>query len=56
MHENDDDRASRWEGHRYDAPESEEVRRGKEWSYAALGLVFVVLMALVVTGQVQIWG
>ena len=54
--DNDDDRAARWEGHRYDAPESEETRSSKEWTYAALGLVFVVLMALVATGKVQIWG
>lgn len=56
MPEPDDDRAPRWEGHRYDAPESDETRSGKEWTYAALGLLFLVLMALIATGKVQIWG
>jgi hypothetical protein len=56
MPEQDDERAPRWEGHRYDAPESDETRSGKEWTYAVLGLLFVVLMALIATGKVQIWG
>ena len=55
MTEADDDRASGWEGHRYDAPESEETRSGKEWAYGALGLLFVVLMILIATGKVQIF-
>ncbi len=55
MPEQDDDRASRWEGHRYDAPESEETRRGKEWSYLALGLLVLTLMVLVATGVVPIF-
>ncbi len=55
MTENDDDRAARWEGHRYDAPESDETRAGKEWTYAALGLLFLVLMVLIATGTVQIF-
>ena len=55
MTEQDDERASRWEGHRYDAPESEETRRGKEWSYAVLGVLVVLLLVLIATGKVQIF-
>ena len=32
MTEHDDDTTSGWDGHRYDAPESEETRVGKEWT------------------------
>jgi hypothetical protein len=56
MSERDDERAARWEGHKYDAPESEETRRGKEWSYAVLGGLVVVLLILVATGKVPIFG
>lgn len=51
----DDDRRGLPDGHRYDAPEDEETRFGKEWSYAALGLLVVVLLVLIATGTVQIF-
>ncbi len=35
MTEKDEERPARWEGHRYDAPESDETRRGKEWTTAS---------------------
>jgi hypothetical protein len=56
MTEENDERASRWEGHRYDAPESDETRRGKEWSYLALGGLVVLLLVLIATGKVPIFG
>ena len=43
------------DGHRYDAPESDEDRVSKEWSYLALGLVVVVLLLLIATGVVPIF-
>ncbi|MEI5673130.1 MULTISPECIES: hypothetical protein [unclassified Nocardioides] len=51
----DDERLARPDGHRYDAPESDEDRHSKEWAYGALGLLFVVLMVLIVTGTVPIF-
>jgi hypothetical protein len=56
MTEENDERASRWEGHRYDAPESDETRRGKEWSYLVLGGLVVLLLVLIATGKVPIFG
>ncbi|HEU5456122.1 MAG TPA: hypothetical protein VFU85_10610 [Nocardioides sp.] len=56
MTEKDDERAARWEGHKYDAPESDETRRGKEWSYAVLGALVVLLLLLIATGKVPIFG
>jgi hypothetical protein len=55
MTNEDEERLGRPDGHRYDAPESEESRLSKEWAYAALGLVVLVLLALVATGTVQIF-
>ena len=55
MSEQDDDRPSRWEGHRYDAPESDEARQSKEWVYAVLGIIVLVLIALIATGTVPIF-
>ena len=55
MTEEDDDRFGRPDGHRYDAPESDESRVSKEWSYAALGLLVVVLLVLIATGTVKIF-
>ena len=55
MSEQDDDRPSRWEGHRYDAPESDESRQSKEWVYAVLGIIVLVLIALIATGKVPIF-
>ena len=51
----DDERMGRDDGHRYDAPESDETRTSKEWTYLALGLLVVVLMVLVATGTVPIF-
>ena len=43
------------DGHRYDAPESEESRSSKEWAYAVLGILVVILLVLIATGTVQIF-
>jgi len=56
MTEKDDERSARWEGHKYDAPESEETRQGKEWSYLVLGGLVVLLLVLIATGTVPIFG
>ncbi len=53
--QDDDDRASRWAGHRYDAPESEETRVSKEWVYGVLGILVLLIMVLIATGTVQIF-
>jgi hypothetical protein len=50
-----DDRMGRPDGHRYDAPESEEDRAGKSWTYLLLGILVVVLLVLIATGTVQIF-
>jgi len=55
MDEQDEERLARPDGHRYDAPESDESRISKEWSYAALGLLVVVLLILIATGTVRIF-
>ena len=55
MAEQDEERMARPDGHRYDAPESEESRVSKEWTYAVLGLLVVVLLVLVATGTVPIF-
>ena len=54
--EQHEERLSRQDGHRYDAPESDEDRVSKEWAYAALGLLVVVLLVLMATGVVPIFG
>jgi uncharacterized integral membrane protein len=51
----DDERLGRPDGHRYDAPESEEDRTSKEWVYAVLGILVLVLLVLIATGTVQIF-
>jgi len=51
----DDDLRPGPEGHRYDAPESDETRINKEWAYAALGILVVIVLVLVATGTVQIF-
>ena len=56
MTQQDDERPARWEGHRYDAPESDDTRRGKEWSYAVLGGLVVLLLVLIATGKVPFFG
>jgi hypothetical protein len=50
-----DDRMGRPDGHRYDAPESEEERAGKSWVYLALGALVLTILVLVATGTVQIF-
>jgi hypothetical protein len=55
MTEEDDDRRGRPDGHRYDAPESDDERTSKEWVYAVLGLLVLVLLVLIATGTVQIF-
>ena len=52
MNDDQDERMSRPDGHRYDAPESDEDRTSKEWNYLVLGLVVLGLMVLVATGVV----
>ncbi len=51
----DDERLGRPDGHRYDAPEPEETRVSKEWVYAVLGILVLVLLVLIATGKVQIF-
>lgn len=55
MSDEDEERMMRADGHRYDAPEPEETRVGKEWTYGILGLLVVILMVLIATGTVQIF-
>jgi hypothetical protein len=50
-----DDRMGRPDGHHYDAPESDEERTSKSWSYALLGILVLVLLVLIATGKVQIF-
>jgi hypothetical protein len=56
MAEDDEERAARWEGHKYDAPESDETRHSKEWAYGVLGALVVLLLVLIATGKVPIFG
>ena len=56
MTEKDEERPARWEGHRYDAPESDETRKGKQWNYVVLGGLVLLLMVLIATGNVPIFG
>ncbi len=51
----DDDRLGRPDGHRYDAPESDEDRSSKSWDYLILGLLVVGIMVLIATGTVPIF-
>jgi hypothetical protein len=55
MADNDNDPMLRPDGHRYDAPESEEDTRSKSWDYAFLGILVVVIMVLIATGVVPIF-
>ena len=55
MADEEEERLGRPDGHRYEAPESDESRVGKEWTYAVLGILVVVLMVLIATGTVQIF-
>ena len=51
----EDERFGRPDGHRYDAPESDESRISKEWAYAVLGVLVLVLLVLIATGTVPIF-
>ncbi len=55
MTDDDEERFAREDGHRYDAPESDESRVSKEWVYGVLGILVLVLMVLIATGTVQIF-
>jgi hypothetical protein len=55
MSNEDEARRGRSDGHRYDAPEPDETRDGKEWVYAVLGVLVLVLMVLIATGTVSIF-
>ena len=55
MSDEQDERMARPDGHRYEAPESDETRINKQWAYAALGIVVVLIMVLIATGTVQIF-
>jgi hypothetical protein len=55
MADEEEERLGRPDGHRYEAPESEDSRVSKEWAYAVLGILVVVLMVLIATGTVQIF-
>jgi hypothetical protein len=50
-----DDRLGRPDGHRYDAPESDDDRRSKSWDYLILGILVVVILVLIATGRVPIF-
>jgi hypothetical protein len=50
-----DDRIGRQDGHHYDAPETDDERTGKSWTYAALGVLVLVLLVLIATGTVKIF-
>ncbi len=55
MIDDDDERLKRADVPRDEAPEPDENEIGKRWSYAALGLLVIVLMLLIATGKVQIF-
>jgi hypothetical protein len=55
MADEDEERRGRTDGHRYDAPESDESRVSKEWVYAVLGILVLGLMLLIATGKVQVF-
>jgi hypothetical protein len=50
-----DDPMGRPDGHRYDAPETDEDRRSKSWDYLILGILVVVILVLIATGTVPIF-
>ena len=51
----DDERRARPDGHRYEAPESEEETRSKGVDYLILGILVLILMVLIATGVVPIF-
>jgi hypothetical protein len=54
--EDDDEPSGRPDGPRYDAPESDGQQASKGWDYLLLGLLVVVLLVLIATGVVPIFG
>jgi hypothetical protein len=50
------DPMARPDGHRYEAPESDQDRRSKGIDYAILGLLVVVILILIATGKVPFFG
>jgi hypothetical protein len=55
MSEQDEDQAGRTDGHRYDSPESDDVRSSKQWTYAVLGLLVLLLLVLAATGVIPVF-
>ena len=55
MSDEQEERLARPDGHRYDAPESEETTTSKSYVYAVLGALVVLLMVLIATGTVPIF-
>jgi hypothetical protein len=55
MPQEDEERLGRPDGHRYDAPESDEDRSSKGWDYLVLGIVVLTIMVLIATGVVPIF-
>jgi hypothetical protein len=52
----EDEPMLRPDGHRYEAPDPPETRRSRAVDVAVLGLVVVVLLLLIATGKVPIFG
>jgi hypothetical protein len=51
----DDERLGRPDGHRYEAPESNDETRSKGIDYAVLGVLVLVILVLIATGIVPIF-
>jgi len=51
----DDDKYARPDGHRYDAPETDEERSSKSWDYLILGILVAVILVLIASGVVPIF-
>ncbi len=43
------------DGHRYEAPESDDDMRSKSVGYAVLGILVLILLILIATGTVQVF-
>ena len=50
-----DESYGRPDGHRYDAPESDEQRSSKSWDYLILGILVLVILVLIAPGVVPIF-
>jgi len=51
----DDERLGREDGHRYEAPEKKEDTESKGVAYAVLGLLVLLILVLIATGQVTVF-